>query len=428
MPPSHPEVMAIGDSIYNGVRSLTINAALAANSPPALVARAFDWPFVTPDYPFDMLADLEAIFRHPASGTLGFARSAAANAHGWLASPRWSAAPLFHNLSIAQQTVSDIWTANYKSAIKTASDLAVSGAALPIAKFPALYQALNTAFVLNPTRVPDDPRTAIDILAAEQPKRVLINIGVNNGLFTILLMADSTDYAHRMNPIADMRTLALHLKEACPHTQHFYINLFPKPSSIANLMAPWTGDPAPIPNAGYYDRYIGHLLGNGGISRARMRELDDWVRTDLNPRVQNAYAPLGDRARFVDLYASSSMYDRKNLTNTKEVLVRKNGTQILLDNRAIDVMPLFGGLGGFGGGLFGLDNLHPTIVGYGLIAQAVCEVIAQTENVPVPIVDLQACYDADTLLHNLPATIGLADFAIEFLGTFFGTMSQSPTV
>ena len=35
--------MAIGDSIYNGTRSLTTNAELAALSVPAQVARAFGW-------------------------------------------------------------------------------------------------------------------------------------------------------------------------------------------------------------------------------------------------------------------------------------------------------------------------------------------------------------------------------------------------
>ncbi len=39
--PDRPELMAIGDSIYNGTRSLTTNAELARLSVPAQVARAF---------------------------------------------------------------------------------------------------------------------------------------------------------------------------------------------------------------------------------------------------------------------------------------------------------------------------------------------------------------------------------------------------
>lgn len=322
--------------------------------------------------------------------------------------------------------MNDTYTANYADALKAAKDIAASGATMSLRKLTDLYKALNTCLVLNPGRTPDDRSTAIDILASAEPKRVLIHIGVNNGLWELLLMADPTDFANRINPIADMRTLALHLKESCPATEHFYINLFPKPSAVANLSPPWTGDTAPIPVDGYYDKYVGHLLGTGGLTRVQMREIDNWVRDDLNPRVQGAFAPLGGRAHFVDLYASAVTYDRKNGTNTKEVILHHGRSPFLLDNRAIEVTP-FGGLGGFGGGLFGLDNLHPTIVGYGLIAQSVCDVIAETEGLPAPEIDLQACYDADNLLNNLPPTVGLADFALQFVGAFIPLDSLAAT-
>jgi hypothetical protein len=412
-----PELMAIGDSLGNGVRSLTIDSDLAAHAVPAQVARAFNWDFVAPDYPRPMLADLEAIFRNPLAGTLDLLRNATANAHAWLNDQTWSRQPMFHNLSIAQQVVADTFNANYADALKVATDLAARGVAIPLAKLPTLYQALNTCFVLNPGRVQNDKRTAIDILAAAKPKRLLIHIGVNDGLWDVLLMADPTDYVQRINPIPDMRTLALHLKEYCPDIEHFYINLFPKPSAIANLMPPWSGGDAPIPANGYYDKYVGQLLSNGGITRAQMQEIDNWIQNDLNPQVRSAFAPLADRAHFVDLYASAAAYDRKNGINTSTVILHSGRSPFLLDNRAIEVTP-FGGLGGYGGGLFGLDNLHPTLVGYGLIAQSVCDVIAATESLPRPTIDLQACYDADTLLKHLPPTIGLADFALQFVGAF----------
>jgi hypothetical protein len=415
-----PEVMAIGDSIYNGVRSLTIDADLAAHSVPAQVAAAFGWEFVAADYPRVMLADIEKVIRDAGAGALDLIRNATVNAHAWLADQRWSKQNVFHNLAVAQMQVSDVYTANYSDNIKIASDLAAQGAALPIGKLPVLYQALNTAFILNPGRQAGDQRTPVDILGAEKPKRILINIGINNGLWMLLLMADPTDYQTRVNPLKDMRTLALHLKESCPDTEHFYINLFPKPSCIANLMPPPSGDPPPIPSDHYYEKYIGHLLGNGGIARDKMREIDTWVRDTLNPGVRDAFSPLNPRAHFVDLYASLQDYDRKNWYFDKQVQVKSGGTPILLENHALAVTP-FGGLADNGGGLFGLDNLHPTIVGYGLIAQAVCDVIAATEGGAAPTIDPQKCYDADSLLHHLSPGIGLADFALELLGAFLGS-------
>ena len=409
------EMMAIGDSLYNGVRSLTIDSDLAAHSVPAQVADAFRWSFVSPDYPRPMLADFEKIFSDPLSGTLNLMKSAAANAHAWLADSSWSHQPLFHNLSIAQQVVKDITTANYSDALTIATQLAGQGAALPLEKLPTLYQALNTCFVLNPQRTAGDQKTAIGILAEAKPKRLLINIGINDGLWTLLLLGDATDYQHRVDPTADMAKLAQALHANCPEIEHFYINLFPKPSAIANLM-PRTDDE--VPSNGYFDLYLGRLIQAGGIPRATMLEIDTWVNATLNPAIRQAFTPLGNRAHFVDLYAMTADFDRKNGIATKSVIVHNGTTPNLLDNLPLEVLPIVGGRRD--GGMFGLDNLHPTVVGYGMIAQAVCDTISSTEGLAPQVINLQTCYDADTLLHNLPSTISLADFVLGFIGAFVG--------
>jgi len=419
-----PELMAIGDSLYNGVRSLTIDATLAANSVPAQVARAFQWDFVVPDYPRVMLADFEKVFSDPVTGTLDLIRNAVTNAHAWLADATWSQQPLFHNLSIAQQVVKDLTTANYTDSLATAKTLAARGATLSIGDLPALYQALNTCFVLNPQRTADDKRTAIDILAAAQPKRLLVNIGINDGLWTLLLLGDATDYQARIDPTAAMLDLAGVLTDKCPTIEHFYINLFPKPSAIANPM-PRTDDETPTD--GYYQHYLGRLIQAGDIPGATMREIDGWVGTNLNLRIREAFRPLGERAHFIDLYSVTEDYDRKNGIATQQVLVRHGGTLILLDNFPLEVLPIVGGRRD--GGLFGLDNLHPTIPGYGMIAQAVCDTIADIEGVARPAIDMQAGFDADTLLNNLPPGIALADFVLGFIGAFIrGGSATTATV
>jgi len=420
-----PEMMAIGDSLYNGFRSLTINKTLAAHSAPAQIAAAFGWEFVSPDYPWTMMLDVESVFRDPGDIT-DLVRQATLNAHGWLVQQSWSTAPVFHNLSIGQQQVADLYTANYQAAVTTAGNLAAQGATLPVTQLPNLLQALNTAFVLNPTRVKNDSRTAIAILGEQKPKRVLINIGVNDGLWLLLLLANPTGFTSTFNPIPNMKTLALHLKESCPDTEHFYINLQPKPSAIANLMPPWVGGDAPIPRNGYFDKYIGQLIASGGITGAQMLEIDTWINETLNPRIKEAFSVLGDRARFVDLYASSAAYDRKNMIATNQVFVHDGAQQKLLDNASLEVTP-WGGAGGWGGGLFGLDNLHPTIVGYGLLAQPVCDMISETENLPRKVIDLQACYEADTLLHHLPGSIALSQFLLQFIGGFISGSSLAAT-
>jgi hypothetical protein len=53
------EMMAIGDSLFNGVRSLTINHHLAKWSAPKQVATALGIDFAVPDYPRHVVVDFE---------------------------------------------------------------------------------------------------------------------------------------------------------------------------------------------------------------------------------------------------------------------------------------------------------------------------------------------------------------------------------
>jgi lysophospholipase L1-like esterase len=367
-----------------------------------------------------MLTNFEALFSNSLLGTLDLMKQATANAHAWLADQSWSRQLLFHNLSIAQQIVNDISTANYSDALNAAEKLAAQGATLPITQLPALYQALNTCFVLNPRRIGSDRRTAVDILAAAKPTRLLINIGVNDGLWTLLLMGNAANFKVAVDPTAAMLRLAGVLEANCPDIEHFYINLLPKPSAIGNLMARTDDE---TPRDGYFTRYLGRLIQAGGIDGDMMRAVDTWVDTDLNPRIRAAFQALGARAHFVDLYAMTAAFDHKNGTGAKSVIVHRGATQMMLDNMPLEVLPIFGGLGR--GGLFGLDNLHPTIVGYGLIAQAVCDTIAATEGFAPVVINLQACYEAETLLQKLPSQIALADLVLSFIGAFVGGSSRT---
>ena len=92
----------------------------------------------------------------------------------------------------------------------------------------------------------------------------------------------------------------------------------------------------------------------------------------------------------------------------------------------MDVAP-FGGPGGIGGGLFEPDILHPTIVGYGMKAQSVCDVTAETERLRPSMIDLQRCYGAGSLLQDPPSTIGPADSALHFPGASIKSGSIAAT-
>jgi hypothetical protein len=57
------------------------------------------------------------------------------------------------------------------------------------------------------------------------------------------------------------------------------------------------------------------------------------------------------------------------------------------------------------GGLFGLDAIHPTVSGYGIMAQALLDVITAGDPEPTPELDFAALRAKDTLNTSPPALL-----------------------
>ena len=115
LPPNHlalagymrPPVIAIGDSMSNGVRSLTIRDELAALSPVQQFVEAVGLPMTRPVYPREVLFDLEDMARDGILSLFSLQSRITKNAKAWLnAKPK--AKPLFHdNLSCAGADCAD---------------------------------------------------------------------------------------------------------------------------------------------------------------------------------------------------------------------------------------------------------------------------------------------------------------------------------
>src|SRR5581483_5502815 len=84
------------------------------------------------------------------------------------------------------------------------------------------------------------------------------------------------------------------------------------------------------------------------------------------------------------------------------------------------------------GGLTGLDNMHPTVPGYALIAQAVVDaLVAAGRAAQANPIDLEAAYARDSLLTHLPAFEDLVSVELALLGGFAmlgGIDRAGPTV
>jgi len=413
--PDRPELMAIGDSIYNGTRSLTTNAELARLSAPAQVARAFGWDFQAPTYPFDVLFNLEALFRAGAFdlGTLKMA--VLANAQRWLDTDSWADVDCFDNIAIAQTTIGDQARStylNHASQIPPLLDQLRNGGDLDFAALAALYEAINTSFVLNPSRDPDSEwadKTPLEIVAARRPKRLLVNIGINDGIWTVCLEAIKTE----LDPAAiaaDMHDLGVRLAamKAAGEVDRIYLNLMPKASCVANLM-PRRDPDRPPGGSGYYGEYLGRLGQLGSLTAGDMQAIDQEILA-LNQTIRDdldALFPDGGLS-FVDTYALLAERDDKHFRDSKPIRVR---------NWRLNNVPLQGF--SHKGGQYGLDNLHPTTVGYAALAQAVCEQIVATEGIkPVQPVDFAAAFDADSLLTNVPPLLDVENLLIDLVVAF----------
>lgn len=429
------ELMAIGDSIFNGVRSMTMTRQLAALSPAALAARQMGMPFAVPDYPREVLFDLEALARHPFDiGRLK--QQIVDNARQWWsgAGP-WSNQQDFDNLGIAAADIDDLWTLNYDDCQNAAPgliDYIQNNAGLDRYVMQAIYSlwtATNTAFILNPTRDPARGKeTPIDILRRRQPKRLLVNIGSNNGVVSICL--DGRGDAAHLDTLRDIPQLMGNFAAMLPTSlEAIYVNSLPKPSAVANLWTRMDFEELPPGCGKYYRRYVGRIGDLGGMTGAEMAAVDDLV-ADINKKIEyqlRRSLPGSIKLRMVDIFGMTASYDDKHgcecptpAGNCKPVFVNKSGTRWHLTNLPLEVLGVF-----MHGGLFGLDNLHPTTVGYALMANRMIQSVGNDiPNVWKPI-EMQEAFEWDTLLQNLPPALSIEDFLLSFL-RFFVDAENNP--
>jgi hypothetical protein len=206
----------------------------------------------------------------------------------------------------------------------------------------------------------------------------------------------------------DMTRLAQELNALPSEVRHIYVNNLGLPSTVANLMPvpdyeEWRSHP---PAGGYYANYENRFgFGYGQIAKTQMATLDKHV-AQVNDRVRQIFVDNFDdpsRLHFVDMAGLLQLHDAKHLAPPPERGVRMKDSR-RFSNVMIEADPT-----GFArGGLMGLDGMHPTNVGYGLMAQRVVDCIAEHEGGPKRKVDLEAAYANDALLQNLPGIWSIA--------------------
>ena len=408
-----PPVMAIGDSLLNGMRSATINAELARLSVPALVARALseDDMFVPPSYPDHVLIDLEAEMRRLdfPLGALpwlrGVTKRVRANALAWLDDEHVLAQTVhFDNLAIAGAETEHLFA---RKLGQVKADLTRWRPTIDQVEDPrrwpgkgvdliGLHMAINTRFLLDPADTGlFDGMAPIDLVEARQPYRLLVNIGPNHGLID-LTQAGSWDprdggVHNQLNELPDkIAAFAPYLKNLGAGVRYIYFNNLPKPSTVPNLMPVHGDDHDRRTRPGMlfdgYENRLGGLNDYRVYAKAEMREIDKFVSA-INARVAEVLKQAfgdDDRLRIFDFQAAFNRYDYKHLPRKALRLKRPhtNHPNRTYGNNAFHVGGVFGRAvwpGAQAGGLGSLDNHHPSTLGYTVMARHLLDLILKTE-------------------------------------------------
>jgi len=409
-------IMAIGDSLYQGVRSLSIAADKARHSVPAMVAAALGLPMSLPLMPRPILFDLEVILGQGALVHLieAIRQVALKNLDAWLKDPVWSTEEAFDNLALGGAAITNLSADSFDAYWPTIpglrDELAANHGSITdvVTVIGKLWYALNACFVLNPSRRSGTAQSAaspIAQVAARKPATLLVNIGSNEGLFDAGFTG-SYDTAAKASiaGIPDkMAALAGDLAAAAPADCRIVINSLLRPRFIPNLY-PRT-DPDTFPGPDYYPSYIAYLGGADSIPAAALQAFDDQIAGVNAASKERMQAVLGARMVWVDVYDACDRFDGKHYADR---FVEIPSAGIRLRNQPLEI--IFGHFNR--GGISGLDNMHPTVPGYAKLAEVVLAGMGSPQTLSI-----DDAYAADTLLQDLPPSYPLFQLEIALLGS-----------
>lgn len=483
-PAEQPPMMAIGDSLYNGVTSLTIDGPRANHGPPALIARALQQatpPFKVPAYPEPILFNFERGLEEPLPDLVAeFGPDVQKNINYWIHTFPAHVDDMpdyFDDLAVAQANSVQLMCDTASQQSQWVKNTPINPGLFNIpANIASWYYALNSRFILDPkltsSRVSGLPqelhRDSLSQLAqvmVRQPARLLLEIGQNDGVWLMAFRGIGPDQPYTplefsqaagryvatattttmrkemVDLVENMKLIAGQIPKA---TKHIYLNNMPPPSRTANLTPdgnelknltgacelPAAGDSSPTtPYFAYYVNYLTDTPGQINVLPGEKVCAMDQLVNETNAKIKNAMSEiLGNRLVVVDIYDLLMKYDGKHLGAGHGIKVDLSGAfgfpwPVELDNRIVNAGPVFGGI--ISGGLMGYDNMHPTWVGYSLVAKAVLDAIQETEGVTFDynLISPQAVVD-ELEAQKVPSALLVGPTQASTLSLIHGLLSQ----
>ncbi|MBP3956926.1 hypothetical protein J8F10_16770 [Gemmata sp. G18] len=422
MPPRpNPELMVIGDSLPQGCRSLSVTADFCSKSWPARVAAVQGWQFDTPDFPRPVLFDLEddilrqldlvaLVARHSMPGFIGRLRQ---NLADWVRNDKTSQHECFDNVAVAGYRVFELYKATAATAQATISARTANGTLLEqLSNSGAaeLHVAINTRFTLNPGQDPQFANfTQLDWVRARVPKRLVVQIGHNHGLYEVgsdAVVTSVTGGNDGEGSYFDQwAELAKQLAELPAGVEQVLVCLLPKLGAVANLRPK-----GPERENGYALGYepVFSIQPNT-LSGTDLAAIDQSIR-DANAKIQELVRAAAEargtagRIRFINTFEIFDRFDFKNSGDAiRRVLVPERPT---LDNQYLDRTLFRREI--VAGGFQSADGMHASAVGYALLASEIMTVLGIAHDRGAI---LQTAFDGDALLgtrsSNLDALVGI---------------------
>jgi hypothetical protein len=417
--------MIIGDSLAQGCRSLTVTAALCAQSWAARLAAEQQWPFVTPDYPREILFDLEREIRNlPLPIRLedlqlrGIVDRIRSNLREWLNNAHESAFPCFDNLGLSGALIRDLYSRTAATSAAEIQAIAPNGAdALSdidlVEAIPKLHLPINARFTLNPAQDPaNDNFTPLDWVRLRKPNMLFVQIGHNHGLYDIGSNAVNGQF-DRGDFWDEWQTLATQLAQLPADITTILVTMLPKVGAVANL-APEDEDRT----NGYADMYDPVLSVTANmLAGPDLAAIDTAIRAG-NERIKailtDAHTAAGadpNRLQFLRVYEMFDNFDYKNSLDGQELIPVNGGIEI--DNRYISgkLHLLPPGFVFKWGGFESIDGMHPTGCGYAKLAADAIKFLNLQQSADL----LQRGFDEDPLLSNYPDSLNAVIWLLRHL-------------
>lgn len=448
---SRPELMIIGDSLAQGCRSLSVKRQFCGQSYGARIAASQNWEFITPNHPRPVIFDFEQEIRKYIPGSIvtqlllksfpGIIKRLKNNITDWV-SDFHSSSPItdtefFHNLGVASFISADLTTTagDFKSQALTYVDdtKLLELDPLPfLQKMVPLHMMINAAYVLNPSNQSSfEDKSALSWVAEKKPKRLVIQIlhndstAYNTSIFGVGFQANFGLFSYELlQPSIEKITTALvNLPE---EIEEIYFFLLPKVSSVANLR------PSGKFSDGYAQSYRPVLYPTKNrLTGEDLKVIDESI-SDTNrdmeihfrEKLEEASPGNSRRLKFIDTYELFENYDFKNTQDSGRQLSvdRKR-----LDNRPLDGTPIHAGPAGkrrlvgyklTEGGFQSVDGMHPSGLGYGVIATELMNKMGLDYSKPSIVTQ---SYQQDRLLTRFPRNVesiyGMISLAQRFLSS-----------